>query len=84
MYIVELGPETLPLIGERCRGHQYEYGRIEGRNEDKPLAFRVFIDKKSHVTQGSVQRNCDPARFTPCLFHTQLRAGYNTYVILFL
>jgi hypothetical protein len=31
-----------------------------------------------------VQRNCDPARFTPCLFHTQLRAGYNTYVILFL
>jgi hypothetical protein len=54
MYIVEPGPETIPLVGERCRVHEYEDGRVEVRYKDKPLPCRVFFDKKPHVTQGAI------------------------------
>jgi hypothetical protein len=53
-YIVEPGPETLPLMGERCRVYEYEDGRVEVRHKDTPLPFRVFFDKNPHVTQGAI------------------------------
>ncbi len=54
MYIVEPGPETIPLAGERCRVHEYEDGRVEVRYADKRLPCQVFFDKNPHVTQGSI------------------------------
>jgi len=54
MYLVEPGPETLPLAGERCRVHEYQDGRVEVRHADKRLPCRVFFDKNPHVTQGAI------------------------------
>lgn len=54
MYIVEPGPEAIPLVGERCRVHEYEDGRVEVRYKDKSLPCRVFFDKRPHVTQGAI------------------------------
>ena len=41
-------------MGERCRVHEYEDGRVEVRYKGKPLLCRVFFDKNPHVTQGSI------------------------------
>jgi len=57
MYLVEPGPETLPLAGERCRVHEHEDGRVEVRHGGKPLPSRVFFDKDPCVQQGAIVAN---------------------------
>jgi hypothetical protein len=54
MYLVEPGPETLSLAGERCRVHEHEDGRVEVRHADKPLPCSVFFDKAPCVQQGAI------------------------------
>ena len=56
-YLVEPGPETLPLAGERCRVHEHEDGRIEVRHANKPLPCSVFFDKAPRVSQGAIVAN---------------------------
>jgi len=56
-YLVEPGPKTLQLIGQRCRIHEYEDGRIEVRHEGKQLPCRVFFDKNPCVEQGAIVDN---------------------------
>ena len=57
MYLVEPGPETLPLAGERCRVHERVDGRIEVHHANKPLPCSVFFDKAPRVPQGAVVAN---------------------------
>jgi transposase len=57
MYLVEPGPETLPLAGERCRVHEHEDGRIEVRHAGKPLPCRILFDKNPCVQQGAIVAN---------------------------
>ena len=57
MYLVEPGPETLPLAGERCRVHEHDDGRIEVRHANKLLACSVFFDKAPRVSQGAIVDN---------------------------
>ncbi len=57
MYLVEPGPETLTLVGERCRVHEHQDGRIEVRHANKPLPCSVFFDKAPHVPQGAIVAN---------------------------
>jgi transposase len=54
MYLVEPGPETLPLAGERCRVHEHEDGHIEVRHGDKALPCRAFFDKVPRLRQGAI------------------------------
>jgi hypothetical protein len=56
-YLVEPGPETLLLGGERCRVHEHEDGRIEVRHAGQLLPCRVFFDKNPHVSQGAIIAN---------------------------
>jgi hypothetical protein len=56
-YLVEPGPETLLLAGERCRVHEYEDGRIEIRHAGKRLPYHVLFDKDPHITQGAIVAN---------------------------
>ena len=56
-YLVEPGPETLLLAGERCRVHEHEDGRIEVRHAGQLLPCRVFFDKNPHVSQGAIIAN---------------------------
>ncbi len=57
MYLVEPGPETLTLAGERCRVHEHGDGRVEFRHAGKPLPCRVFVDKDPCVQQGAIVSN---------------------------
>jgi hypothetical protein len=57
MYLVEPGPETLRLTGERCCVHEYEDGRIELRHAGQLLPCSVFFDKDPHVSQGAIVAN---------------------------
>jgi hypothetical protein len=57
IYLVEPGPETLTLIGERCRIHEREDGQIEIRHAGRQLPHRVFFDKNPHVTEAAVVSN---------------------------
>ena len=57
MYLVEPGPETLPLTGERCRVHEHEDGRIEVRHANRWLPCSVFFDKAPRVPQGAIVAN---------------------------
>jgi len=57
MYLVEPGPETLPLAGERCRVHERVDGRIEVRHANQLLPCSVFFDKAPRVPQGAVVAN---------------------------
>lgn len=52
--LVEPGPETLPLAGERCCIHESDDGCIEVRHAGKILPCRVFFDKDPHVEQGAI------------------------------
>ena len=56
-YLVEPGPETLPLGGNRCRVHEYEDGRIEVRHEGQLLPCRVFGDPAPRVQQADIVAN---------------------------
>jgi len=57
MYLVEPGPETLPLAGNRCRVHEHEDGRIEVHHEGRLLPSSVFIDPEPRVQQGDIVAN---------------------------
>jgi len=57
MYLVESGPETLPLAGKRCRVHEYEDGHVEARYEGKQIPCRGFFDKDRCVSQGDIVAN---------------------------
>ncbi len=56
-YLVEPGPETLPLAGERCRVHEHEDGRIEVFHGRERLPCRVFFDKEPRVTDAAIVAN---------------------------
>ncbi len=56
-YLVEPGPETLLLAGERCRVHEHEDGRIELRHAEQLLPYRVFLDKEPRVQPGAIVTN---------------------------
>ena len=57
MYLVEPGPETLPVAGQRCRVYEHEDGRIEVRHANKPLPCSIFFDKTPRVPQGAIVSN---------------------------
>lgn len=57
MYLVEPGPETLPLAGERCRISEYADGHVEARHADRLLPCRVHFDKEPRVTQADIVEN---------------------------
>jgi len=57
MYLVEPGPETLRLTGERCCVHEYDDGRVELRHAGQLLPCSVFFDKDPHVSQGAIVAN---------------------------
>ena len=57
IYLVEPGPETLLLAGQRCCIHEHEDGRIEVRHAGQLLPCRVFFDKAPHVSQGAIVAN---------------------------
>ncbi len=57
MYLVEPGPETQALAGQRCRVHEHEDGHVEIRHANKPLPCCVFFDKAPRVSQGAVVAN---------------------------
>jgi hypothetical protein len=57
IYLVEPGPETLSLAGERCRVHEYEDGRIAVYHAGQRLPCRALIAPHPHVTQAAVVTN---------------------------
>jgi len=57
IYLVEPRPETLALVGRRCRVHEHEDGRVEVRHAGKRLPCRVFFDKDPCVQQGAIVAN---------------------------
>jgi transposase len=56
-YLVAPGPETLPLVGNRCRVYEHEDGRIEVRHEGQRLPCRVFVDPEPRVRQADIVAN---------------------------
>ena len=56
-YLVEPGPETLPLVGNRCRIYEHEDGRIEVHHEGQRLPCRVFVDPEPRVRQADIVAN---------------------------
>ena len=56
VYLIEPGPETLELRGQRCRVHEYADGHIELRHGGKSLPFRAFEEHR-RVTQGDIVSN---------------------------
>ena len=56
IYLIEPGPETLELRGQRCRVHAYADGHIEFRHGGRSLPFRAF-DERRRVTQGDIVSN---------------------------
>jgi hypothetical protein len=55
-YLVEPGPDTVPLGGKRVRVHEWEDGRVEIQAGGRPLTYSVF-DQHPHVTQGAIVEN---------------------------
>jgi hypothetical protein len=56
LYLIEPGPETLELRGQRCCVHEYADGRLEIRHEGRNLPFRPF-DEQQRVTHGDIVAN---------------------------
>jgi len=57
IYLVEPRPETLALVGRRCRVHEREDGRVEFRHAGQLLPYRVHFDHNQHVTQAAIVAN---------------------------
>jgi hypothetical protein len=57
MYLIEPGPETQSLAGQRCRVHEHEDGHVEVRHANKPLPCSIFFDKTPRVSQGAIVSN---------------------------
>jgi len=56
-YLVEPGPKTLPLAGERCRVHEHADGHIEVFHGGERLPCRVFFDTDPRVTDADIVAN---------------------------
>lgn len=56
-FLVEPGPETLLLAGERCHVHEHEDGRIELRHQGQLLPCRVFLEPEPRVRQADIVAN---------------------------
>jgi hypothetical protein len=55
-YLVEPGPETLPLGGKRVRVREWEDGRVEILCAGRTLPYSIF-DKNPHVAAGAIVEN---------------------------
>ena len=55
-YLVEPGPQTLPLAGKRVVVSQWDDGRVEIHCEGLRLPFSIF-DKNPNVNQGEIVEN---------------------------
>jgi hypothetical protein len=55
-YLVQPGPDTLPLGGQKVRVFQWEDGRVELRHGDHNLPYSVF-DEAAAVAQGAIVDN---------------------------
>src|SRR3954462_1801399 len=55
-YLVQPGPETLPLAGKRVRVFEQEDGRVDIRCEGRPLPYTPFGQNRC-VDQGAVVEN---------------------------
>lgn len=55
-YLVEPGPDTLPLAGKHVQIYESENGSVELRCEGQTLPYALF-DKNPHVAQGEVVEN---------------------------
>lgn len=56
LYLLEPGPDTLALRGQRCRVHEFLDGRIELRHQGRPIPFQIFNEPR-RVTQGDIVAN---------------------------
>ena len=55
-YLVEPGPETMPLGGKRVLVREWEDGRVEIRCAGRTLPFSIF-DKNPDVAAGAIVEN---------------------------
>lgn len=55
-YLIEPGPETLPLGGRRVQVREWEDGRVEIQCEGRTLPYSIF-DKNPHVAAGAIVEN---------------------------
>jgi hypothetical protein len=55
-YLVEPGPNTLPLGGKPVRVHEWDDGRVEIHAGGGPLPYSIF-DQHPYVTQGAIVEN---------------------------
>jgi hypothetical protein len=53
-YLIEPGPETLPIGGRWCRVYEYEDGRVEIRYGDRVLPYSTFSDSDQHVRPAAI------------------------------
>lgn len=69
-YLIEPGPQTLPLAGRVCRVYEPEAGPIEIRYQGELLPYSTLFDKKPHVRRTAIVEN---KRLAAVL--TQIREG---------
>ena len=56
VYLIDPGPLTRGLRGQRCRVHAYADGRLEMRHEGNSLPFTAF-EQQRRVTHGDIVSN---------------------------
>ncbi len=56
LYLLEPGPDTIELRGQRSRVHEFLDGRIELRHQGRPLAFHAF-ESLRRVRHGDIVSN---------------------------
>lgn len=55
-YLIEPGPETLPLGGKRVQVREWEDGRVEIQCAGRTLPYSIF-DKNPHIAAGAIVEN---------------------------
>ena len=55
-YLIEPGPETLPLGGKRVQVREWEDGRVEIQCAGRTLPYSIF-DQNPHVAAGAIVEN---------------------------
>ena len=55
-YLIEPGPETLPLGGKRVQVREWEDGRVEIQCAGRTLPFSIF-DQNPHIAAGAIVEN---------------------------
>ena len=56
VYLLEPGPDTVELRGQRCRVYEFLDGRIEFRHQGRPLPFHAF-ESLRRVGHGDIVAN---------------------------